>query len=269
MNIFLPNPCREDFSKMTPNEQGAFCKRCCKAVLDLTSKTTEEIIGIISSAGKVCGRVRKDQLSPARVPVGGNWGRLRAFACALLLVFGSALFTACGQDHKVGEVAYIPDSTLQTPPDTASQVESNVEAPGQSDTVGNVQDTAKNKRAIKEKPPVEMSVQEEKPQRQRPHPLPLEPRWNGGSYEETQKAIKARLKYPEEAKKNNIQGIVWVDFLVKANGETTNFKVRQGLGYGCDEEAIRVLKSLGKWEPGKQAGKPVDMEYSVGVPFEP
>jgi periplasmic protein TonB len=56
-------------------------------------------------------------------------------------------------------------------------------------------------------------------------------------------------------------------FTVKATGEAEDFKVRKGLGYGCDEEAVRVIKLLGKWQPGKMGGKEVYMEYSLGVPF--
>lgn len=100
-----------------------------------------------------------------------------------------------------------------------------------------------------------------------PLPRPLEPSWTGGNYEAIQDFLKKHVKYPEEAKRNNITGIVYVMFTVKTNGETDNFQVRKGLGYGCDEEAIRVIKKMGKWNPGKIGGKAVDMEYSLGVPF--
>ena len=101
-----------------------------------------------------------------------------------------------------------------------------------------------------------------------PLPRPLEPRWPGGTYDDMQAFFKKNVKYPEEARKHNIKGTVYVQFMVKGTGEAVDFKVRQGLGHGCDEEAIRVAKLLGKWQPGKIGGKVVDMEYSVGVPFE-
>lgn len=109
--------------------------------------------------------------------------------------------------------------------------------------------------------------QEQQEPRKGPPPRPLEPSWTGGNYDAIQDFFKKHVRYPEEAKKNNIKGTVYVMFTVKANGETDNFKIRQGLGYGCDEEAIRVIKKLGKWNPGKVGGKEIDMEYSLGVPF--
>ena len=54
--------------------------------------------------------------------------------------------------------------------------------------------------------------------------------------------IKAKLIYPEKAKANNITGYVLVEFTVDANGNTKNISIVKGLGYGCDEEAMRVIK---------------------------
>jgi TonB family protein len=264
MKFSIPTPCHEDRSKMTPDEKGAFCQRCCKTVIDLTKKTNEEIMSIISSAGKVCGMLRREQL--AKMPVtNGSWGRMRAFACALMLVFGSALFSCNNHDDQVmGEIMPPSDSLRRSMNSNDSTNESSPVRPEEPS-----QDTTQKKSTTVKQAPPQTSTTQEEPQQQRPrhNPLPLEPRWNGGSYAETEKEIKQRVKYPEQAKKNSISGTVWVDFTVEASGEATGFKVRQGLGYGCDEEALRVIKSLGKWDPGKQAGQAVDMEYSVGVPF--
>lgn len=102
----------------------------------------------------------------------------------------------------------------------------------------------------------------------RPHPpaLPLEPRFKTGQAG-FDKFISGNLKMPAEAKAKNISGMVYVDCMIKADGTIIKPHVRQGLGYGCDEEALRLVKLMPAWEPGKVNGKPVDMEYMIMIPF--
>jgi len=102
--------------------------------------------------------------------------------------------------------------------------------------------------------------------RRHPPPLPLEPRYKEGNAA-MEKFLAANTKYPEAAQKAGVKGIVYVYFIVLKDGTLDNFKVLRGLGYGCDEEAIRVVKSMPPWEPGRVNGKPADMEYSVAVKF--
>ena len=75
------------------------------------------------------------------------------------------------------------------------------------------------------------------------------------------------LKYPDEALRNNIKGQVIVEFTITKDGSTTDFKIVKGLGYGCDEEAIRVLKLLPDWVPGYQRGKPVRTKFRLPITF--
>lgn len=62
--IYIPEPCHEDWSKMTPNQQGAFCKSCCKTVVDFSNKTKEEINNYLSenTDKKICGRFKTSQI---------------------------------------------------------------------------------------------------------------------------------------------------------------------------------------------------------------
>ncbi len=80
--------------------------------------------------------------------------------------------------------------------------------------------------------------------------------------------IKSNLKYPEEARDKNIQGRVHVTFVVEPDGSLTNIQVTKGLGGGCDEEAIRLIKNAPKWQPGKQNGVPVRVEVTRPITFE-
>lgn len=107
--ISIPTPCHEDWSKMTPDAKGAFCASCQKSVYDFTNKSDEEIISVFEKKGKekVCGRFAPAQLSRPIVSFGNETfsnSRLAKFVCALMLVFGAALFNgmeAFGQNVNV------------------------------------------------------------------------------------------------------------------------------------------------------------------------
>ena len=76
------------------------------------------------------------------------------------------------------------------------------------------------------------------------------------------------IKYPQLARESGIQGRVFINFVVENDGSVTNVKVMRSLGGGCDEEAMRVVKSMPKWKPGKQRGKPVRVSYNLPVNFK-
>jgi protein TonB len=75
------------------------------------------------------------------------------------------------------------------------------------------------------------------------------------------------IKYPPMAAENNIQGKVFLSFVVEKNGELTDIHVDRKLGGGTDEEAVRVLKASPRWTPGIQNGKPVRVKYNIPISF--
>ncbi|MCF6171582.1 MAG: energy transducer TonB [Bacteroidales bacterium] len=79
--------------------------------------------------------------------------------------------------------------------------------------------------------------------------------------------LQKNVKYPPIAKESGIQGRVFVNFVVEKDGSISNVKVLRGIGGGCDEEAIRVVKSMPKWKPGKQRGKPVRVSFNLPIKF--
>jgi len=79
--------------------------------------------------------------------------------------------------------------------------------------------------------------------------------------------ISQNTKYPENAKKNNIQGRVILRFCVTAKGNVNRVSVLKGVDPEIDAEAIRVANSLPAFKPGKQGGKPVPVWYMVPVTF--
>ncbi len=80
--------------------------------------------------------------------------------------------------------------------------------------------------------------------------------------------IYSNINYPEIAKENNIQGRVTLRFCVTYKGTVDQVSVVRGVDPSLDEEAIRVIKMLPLWKPGKQGGKPVNVWYSVPIKFE-
>ena len=89
-----------------------------------------------------------------------------------------------------------------------------------------------------------------------------------GGYEEFYKFVFERIEYPKVALRAGIEGKVFVQFVVEKDGSMSDFVVAKGIGAGCDEEAVRVLKMAPNWSPGKQRGKPVRVRMILPIKFE-
>lgn len=79
--------------------------------------------------------------------------------------------------------------------------------------------------------------------------------------------LQSNLRYPEVARNNGISGQVLVEFVVEKDGTIGNVKVDIGVYPDLDQEAVRVVKLLPKWKPGKQMGKPVRCLYKIPIRF--
>lgn len=93
-----------------------------------------------------------------------------------------------------------------------------------------------------------------------------QPAYPGGE-EGRMRYLQESIKYPEEAKELGIQGRVFVTFVVEVDGSITDVRVLRGIGGGCDEEAVRVVKAMPKWVPGKQRGVPVRVQFNLPIKF--
>ena len=88
-----------------------------------------------------------------------------------------------------------------------------------------------------------------------------------GGMEEFKTLIKENLKYPEEAKKQKIEGKVFVQFIVQKDGSLREVQAVKGLGYGCDEEAVRFVQKT-KWIPAEIMGKPVATRMILPIVYK-
>lgn len=82
------------------------------------------------------------------------------------------------------------------------------------------------------------------------------------------KYLNDNIVYPQMARESGIQGRVHVTFVVERDGSVTDVQVLRGIGGGCDEEAVRVIRNMPKWVPGKQRGKPVRVQFNMPILFK-
>ncbi|MFI5140037.1 MAG: TonB family protein [Sphingobacteriales bacterium] len=88
-----------------------------------------------------------------------------------------------------------------------------------------------------------------------------------GGLDEFMRLLVRHLDYPARARENGTQGRVIICFIVEKDGSLTDIKVVRGIGDGCDEEAVRVIKLSPRWKPGMQNGHAVRVAYSVPISF--
>ena len=82
------------------------------------------------------------------------------------------------------------------------------------------------------------------------------------------KFLQKNLRYPTPAVNANVGGKVFMQFVVGQDGSITKVDVLKGIGFGCDEEAQRVVKLMPRWSPGKQSGRPVAVRYTLPISFQ-
>lgn len=86
-------------------------------------------------------------------------------------------------------------------------------------------------------------------------------------YEAYYKYLQLSLQYPAEAEQNRVAGTVMLQFMVNSDGSVSGIKVQQSLGYGCDQEAVRLLREGPPWQPAFQNGKPVSTRKMLKINF--
>ena len=76
------------------------------------------------------------------------------------------------------------------------------------------------------------------------------------------------IRYPQRASEDGYSGTVYVRFVVETDGTLTNIEVVKGVGGGCSEEAVRVVKMMPNWIPGENGGKKVRTSFTLPVKFK-
>ncbi len=80
--------------------------------------------------------------------------------------------------------------------------------------------------------------------------------------------IYSNIKYPAIARENSVEGMVVITFVVEKDGSITDARIARDIGAGCGQEALRVVKMMPKWNPGKQRGRPVRVQFNLPIRFK-
>lgn len=89
-----------------------------------------------------------------------------------------------------------------------------------------------------------------------------------GGIGEFYKYVSTNIKYPAQARRLNVEGRVYVEFIVGKDGKIFDAITVKGIGAGCDEEAVRIIMSAPAWNPAKQRGKPVRQRMVLPITFK-
>ena len=98
-------------------------------------------------------------------------------------------------------------------------------------------------------------------------PVEQMPEFKGGDFDKFREWVQIKTKYPEVAQVNNVQGKVYISFIVENDGSVTNVKVIKGVDPLIDDEAVKAVESSPKWTPGKHGGVPVSVSYLIALNF--
>lgn len=80
--------------------------------------------------------------------------------------------------------------------------------------------------------------------------------------------LQKNLRYPSAASRANVSGKVYLGFVVNADGSLADVSVAKGIGFGCDDEALRVVNAMPRWRAGRQSGRAVRVKFSLPVVFQ-
>ena len=100
-----------------------------------------------------------------------------------------------------------------------------------------------------------------------PVDIQVQPDFPGG-INNLYKFLKNNIKYPENESANEIDGTVYVQFIVGKDGNIREVSIARPVSSGLDEEAVRVVKAMPAWNPGKQNGMPVAVKFMLPIKFK-
>jgi TonB family protein len=290
MNVQITNPCNEDWNMMKIGMISRHCEKCEKAVVDFTTMNRAEIISYLLDHPneQVCGRMHRNQfdfhhedipkLIEALRKKGGN-------SSFLIMVLICMSLLSC-KDEQVKSVP------LRETQKTEIKSDNSIGEVNVSDTIK----SEKGKIIIPKQekfsgsgycePPIafydsliEPSIALGIIEPFMPEVQPIEesvltfaekmPEFPGGM-DELYKFIQSNLKYPAFEKENDIQGNVYVRFVVTNEGEINSPTILRGVSGAqfFDKEVLRMIGLMPKWIPGENSGKRVNVHFTMPIKFK-
>ncbi|MDR7208177.1 energy transducer TonB [Flavobacterium piscis] len=271
--ITIPKPCHENWDKMAPKENGRFCLSCSKTVIDFTTMLPEEIqhFFIQNQNESVCGRFKNEQLKsliiqiPSRI-LFNHTHYHKMFLLAFFITMGTTLFSCADKDgnkEKIDKIEIVEDSLITkndckqnpaNPPKKIIQKDPEIAYPIMTtgeivsvDIIDNPDDTPIDYDALFNTAYLDIL------------PVPE------GGMDKFHSFLEANYIVPDKTKKYT--GKVYTSFVIEKDGTLSTFKVIRDAGPGTGEEAIRVLKMVPKWIPGKLNNHAVRTTYMLPISF--
>jgi TonB family protein len=277
-NFSVPNPCDKPWDGMIPKENGRYCDSCQKVVIDFTNKSNQEIIDYINanSGKKLCGTFKKEQLIQTEKEYHDY---VIKFVASLLLAFGMTLFSCNGESIDLGDQphAILTENErfdeitgIMVSPPTQVDSANSIIIEDSAITVSINLETTTGDIYMPDVPPPMIErldsiaptcsttgeavlgvISQEMPEFE-----------NGG--QTLQEYIASNLVFPNDS---DAQGTVYVSFYVMKDGSITEVKLLKGFDPAFDQEALRVVKSMPKWKPGRDYGQPVNVRFTIPIKF--
>ncbi|CCH56897.1 TonB family protein [Fibrisoma limi BUZ 3] len=174
---------------------------------------------------------------------------------------------------KVNTVKFLPPEVKpdeevpeETPPPAVEELKEAVAAEKTQEGDPNAEEVIAAPEAITGPTRVEAAVEAAPKEEEIFTVVEQQPEFTGGMAALGQYLSK-NLRYPAAAQRANVSGRVFVSFVVNTDGSIQDVQVLKGLGFGTDEEALRVVKAMPKWRPGKQSGRPVRVKFNLPINF--
>jgi hypothetical protein len=286
LKITIPEPCHENWDKMTPKDNGRFCISCSKTVIDFTSMLPDEVqhFFIQNQNKKICGRFKNEQLEsliiqiPSRVLyTQTNYHKM--FLLALFIAMGTTLFSCQNKDgnkQKIDKIEVVADSLTEknisvkaiavkendsipsppTPPGLKTNTQKDPEIyhsmiTGEIVPIDQNENSSKN--AIDYDTVFNAAV------------LDVSPNPKGGM-KQFYSFVNNNYVIPNKTEIYNAK--IYVSFIIEKDGSLSTFKIRRDAGPGTGEEAIRVLKMSPKWNPGKLNNHLVRTSCNLPISFK-
>ena len=289
MKVAIFEPCPANWEKMQIKLDARHCVQCDKSVVDFTKKSRAEIITYLieNPNGSVCGRMNQQQFDikeedlPELISILSQ-PRFRANAFLILAVVCSSLFYSC-ETASTGKKTI---GKMKIEKQTINPIEKPKINPIDNTSIDDSLKKRKKQHII---PQVELmgevSILPEPPPAIAGgityEPLPeievvtnpeeilsyaeVMPEFPGGMPEMV-KYLLENMIYPEEMKENGIEGRIFVQFVVTKTGSVKDVTIARGID-GLNREAIRLVKQMPNWSPGKNNGKEVNVKMVIPIRF--
>jgi hypothetical protein len=270
--ITIPEPCKEDWDKMMPKDNGRFCLNCSKTVVDFTAMLPDEIqhFFIQNQNEKICGRFKNEQLETIIIQIPNRvlytqTKYHKMFLLALFIAMGTTLFSCQDKDgnkQKIDKIEIVQGSsktTVNDKPLINDSLNKKSSLPKKSkyrryaEAINVLPETA-----------VEIAVNYESTSYTLGGAglISFAPDYPGG-FEKFTEFIKNEFQVPKKARR--IAGQIEVSFVIDKVGTLNQIKVFDNIGHETGEEMIRVLQESKKWKPSIINGKGISTVIRLNI----